>query len=173
MASFRPFSLKGYSPFKTVQSGRNGTVKGALDLESDAEAFVYAKEITVSTGWFLHRSSDGGRNFERVLDAENKPLLIWGKEIRTARMILDAQADAVLTAAVSGFDVLFKRITSESEISTLAGRLTRKEDMTPVLRNGKIHIIGQESGLLFSSTDKGANFQKEGKEETVNQPTNQ
>lgn len=145
----------GFEPFATLAPrGAVHDSRGAsINVDKYGRVVLLVRE---PTGWFLHRSADGGRNFEKLPD------LIWDKEIRMARAILDG--DAVLTSAANGFDALFKRISPDSEISTLAGRLPKKEDVTPVLRNGKIYLIGQ-SGLLFSSTDKGANFKKEWVEE--------
>ncbi len=64
---------------------------------------------------------------------------------------------AVLSTALDGYKVLFKRRKDDEEATIIVGTLNRKQAVTPVIKNGKYFIIG-EDGVLFVSTNGGATW---------------
>ena len=143
-----------YTPFGARQ-GRGhiaGAALGSIMVDKFGRPLALARE---GDGWFLSQSQTGGRTWKPILDAENKRRAVWAKEIRMARATMDDSQ--IISAAMDGNKAVVKRISRERDITTIAGVLEKKQDLTPLVKGGKIFVIGSD-GVAFVSRDGGATW---------------
>lgn len=144
----------GYEPYLAPQRRAFvfGTRNASIGEDRHGRLWMVARE---PGGWWEYLSSNGGHTFEPRRDAQGNRLgPLWPPEVVSVRPLMLDNGTA-LSVGLDGSTVLVKRRAEDEDTTIVAGRLKRKQAITPIERHGTLFIVG-EDGVLFESKRGGA-----------------